>query len=119
MQSSLIRKSSRLGITSFLLAIGFPAFLVVLFVISLFMEGRVDPQKVGKFDWFTICCLLIGGPIVHFVGLILGIAGAFQRERKRLFSVLGIVLNGLLVLVAATICILALSLVAASLGRVT
>lgn len=83
------------------------------------MEGRVDHEKVSKFDWFTICCLIIGGPIIHFVGLILGIAGAFQKQRKRLFAVLGIVLNGILVLAAATVCILALSLVVASLGRVT
>jgi hypothetical protein len=113
------RKFSKLGVTSLLMALGFPLFLLVLFAISLAMEGRVDHEKVSKFDWFTICCLIIGGPIVHFVALVLGIAGAFQKQRKRLFAVLGIVLNGLLVITAAIICILALSLVVASLGRVT
>jgi hypothetical protein len=108
-----------LGVTSLLLALGFPMFLLLLFAISLAMEGRVDHEKVSKFDWFAVCCLIIGGPVVHFVGLILGIAGAFQKERKRLFAVLGIVLNGLLVISAAIICIFALSLVVASLGRVT
>jgi hypothetical protein len=113
------REISKLGATSFLLALGFPLSLLLLFAISLAMEGRVDHEKVSKFDWFTICCLIIGGPIVHFVGLVLGIAGAFQKERKRLFAVLGIVLNGLLVISAIIICIFALSLVVASLGRVT
>jgi hypothetical protein len=114
-----IRKSSKLGVTSFLMALGFPLFLLMLFAISLVMEGRMDHEKASKFDWFTICCLIIGGPIVHFVGLVLGIAGAFQKERKRLFAVLEIVVNGLLVISAIIICILALSLVVASLGRVT
>jgi len=101
------------------MALSFPLFLLLLFAISLAMEGRIDHEKVSRFDWFTICCLIIGGPVIHFVGLVLGIAGAFQKERKRLFAVLGIVLNGLLVISAVTICILALSLVVASLGRVT
>jgi hypothetical protein len=115
----LIRRASKLGVTSFLMAIGFPLVLLLLFAISLALEGRIDHEKVSKFDWFTICCLIIGGPIIHFVGLVLGIAGVFQKERKRLFAVLGIVLNGLLVISAAIICILALSLVVAALGRVT
>jgi len=118
-QDSAIRKTSKLGVTAFLMAIGFPLFLLILFGISLAIEGRVDHEKVSKFDWFTICCLIIGGPIVHFTGLVLGIAGAFQKQRKRLFAVLGIVLNGLLVVSAIVICIFALSLVVASLGRVT
>ena len=118
-QSLVMRRASRLGVTSFLMALGFPLFLLILFAISLALEGRIDHEKVSKFDWFTICCLIFGGPVIHFVGLVLGIAGAFQKERKRLFAVLGIVLNGLLVISAVTICILALSLVAASLGRVT
>jgi len=115
----LVRRTSKLGVTSFLMALSFPLFLLLLFAISLAMEGRIDHEKVSRFDWFTICCLIIGGPVIHFVGLVLGIAGAFQKERKRLFAVLGIVLNGLLVISAVTICILALSLVVASLGRVT
>ena len=114
-----VSRASRLGITSFLMALGFPALLGLMFAISLFMQGRVDAQKVSKFDSFTVMGLIIGGPIVHFVGLVLGIAGAFQKQRKKLFPILGIVLNGLLVLIAAIICILALSLIVASLGRVT
>lgn len=113
------RRHSKLGVTSFLMGLAFPLFLLLLFVISLLLEGRIDHEKVSRFDWFTICCLIIGGPIIHFVGLLLGIAGAVQKQRKRLFAVLGIVLNGILVLAAATVCILALSLVVASLGRVT
>jgi hypothetical protein len=113
------RNFSKLGVTSFLMALGFPLFLLLLFAVSLAIEGRVNHENVSKFDWFTICCLIIGGPIVHFAGLMLGIAGAFQKVRNRLFAVLGIVLNGLFVIAAAIICILALSLVVASLGRVT
>ena len=115
----VVRRPSKIGVASFLMALSFPVFLLILFAISLAMEGRIDHEKVGKFDWFTICCLIIGGPVIHFVGLVLGIAGALQKERKRLWAVLGIVLNGLLVISALTICILALSLVVASLGRVT
>ena len=44
----------------------------------------------------------LDGPIIHFVGLVIGIAGAIQKERKRLFAILGIVLNGIVVLLLVT-----------------
>jgi hypothetical protein len=52
-QVSAIRKTSKLGVTAFLMAIGFPLFLLMMFAISLAMEGRVDHERSAS---------LIGSP---------------------------------------------------------
>ena len=63
--------------------------------------GRIDNQKDDEIFLIVIIFGGLGAPIIHFVGLVIGIAGAFQKERKRLFAILGIVLNGILVLLLA------------------
>ena len=107
--SSPVRRISKLGIASFLIALGFPFLLLllvaILAVLSILQEHGHGPffdNQVGD----EILLVLIafgglGGPLVHFVGLGIGIGGAFQRERKRLFGILGIVLNGILLLLLA------------------
>ena len=80
------------------------AGLIVGVIARLLLPGR-EAFPPGALGWLLTA--------------LLGIAGAFQKQRKKLFPILGIVLNGLLVLIAAIICILALSLIVASLGRVT
>ena len=112
------RKHSKLGIVSLGIAIGFPFLLVVLFVISILLEGRIEHRLVQKLDTTLGLIAIIGGPLAHFAGLVLAIAGAFQKDRKRLFAIIGIVLNGTLVLIAAIFTILFLSLIVASLGAV-
>src|SRR5207302_2799213 len=99
--SALVRKHSKLGIASFLVALGFPLLLLVLFVIPAVGYGRIDNQKDDEIFLIVIIFGGLGAPIIHFVGLVIGIAGAFQKERKRLFAILGIVLNGILVLLLA------------------
>src|SRR5437870_3438356 len=96
--SSPVRKHSKPGIASFLIALGFPLLLVVLFVIPAIGYGRIDNQTDDEIFLIVIMFGGLGGPIVHFAGLVIGIVGAFQRERKRLFAILGIVLNGILML---------------------
>ncbi|HYW70848.1 MAG TPA: hypothetical protein VE961_07435 [Pyrinomonadaceae bacterium] len=110
------RKTSKPGLISFLLALGFPALIIVLLVISMVLEGRVDFVK--QLDLWIALLTMIGGPIVHFTGLVLGIVGVFQKGRKKLLPILGVVLNGILLALAVIIVVFCLSLIAGALGAV-
>ena len=106
-----VPKASRLGVASFLIALGFPLLLLALFVVLVLLVADGSPLRYGQIDNQTGDELLIslvmlgalGGPLVHFVGLSVGIAGAFQKTRRRLFATLGTVLNGILLLLIWTL----------------
>jgi len=70
-------------------------------VIPAIGYGRIDNQTDDEIFLIVIMFGGLGGPIMHFVGLVIGLVGAFQRERKRLFAILGIVFNGILLLLIA------------------
>ncbi len=107
-------RHSRMGIASFVISI-----LVVVAILALVVGGPLlisssegfdpqsfdpaDPQSVDLSDPAIIALQVVGlgfivGVLLSFVGLGLGLAGVIQRRRKRLFAVIGAVLNGLVVL---------------------
>ncbi len=107
-------RHSRMGIASFVISI-----LVVVAILALVVGGPLlisssegfdpqsfdpaDPQSVDLSDPAVIALQVVGlgfivGVLLSFVGLGLGLAGVIQRRRKRLFAVIGAVLNGLVVL---------------------
>lgn len=102
-------QNSRLGIASFILAIFLWTFfivMIILFTQTDLLNGLFSPIKGLKNDNFGLSGLLKGFfwmvvlfgiiPFVgHFTGLILGIVGAFQKNKKRFFPIAGIVFNGL------------------------
>ena len=103
---------SRMGIASFVIAILATVVLVALFVVGGVVAAsafqNVDPQALGpesvqSSPAFAELALIgigvLGCLVLHVVGLGLGIAGLIQRLRKRLFSVLGTALNGLVIFV--------------------
>jgi hypothetical protein len=110
------RKSSKPGIISLGLALGFPGLVILLLVISMILDGRVDFVK--QLDLSIALLTMIGGPIVHFTALVLGIVAVFQKGRKKLLSILGIVLNGILLMLLVIIVLFFLSLIAGALGAV-
>jgi hypothetical protein len=92
-------KHSRLGIASFCLAlvggvIEF-ALLVVVAILDASDQGGMDedsPQAI------LLGAGLIGGGILCLLGLALGIAGLCEGRRKKVFAVLGVVMNVLAIL---------------------
>ena len=99
-----VRRHPKLGLTSLLIAIVFPFLLLMIFVVLLLLQGQIES---GAFVGFvTILAASIGGVAVHLTGLILGIAGVSRKETKKLLSVLGILFNGLLLVLSAIVCIL-------------
>ena len=103
-QVRLVRKQSNLGIASFLIALGLPLLVLALLAILFVLQGRIENEAFT--DSIVIIGASIAGFIGHLVGLTLGVAGALQKQRKRLLAVLGIVFNSVPMLLAATVCIL-------------
>jgi len=110
------RKNSKPGIISLGLALGFPALVVLLLVISMILDGRVNFVK--QLDFSIALLMMIGGPIVHFTALVLGIVAVFQKGRKKLPAILGIVLNSISLTLLVIIILFFLSLIAGALGAV-
>ncbi|HEV2743605.1 MAG TPA: hypothetical protein VGV91_10640 [Rubrobacter sp.] len=107
---------SRMGIASFVIAIVTTVLIVVLFVVIFNAAGRLlegaDPQSVTPQDLQRNLeenpgptgVLGIAGfglavtPLLYILGTALGIAGLVQKQRGRLFAVLGTVSNALILL---------------------
>ncbi len=119
-------KHSRMGIASFVISI-----LVAVTILALVVGGPLlisssegfdpqsfdpaDPQSIDPSDPAIIAIQILGlgfivGVLSSFVGLGLGIAGMVQRRRKRLFAVIGAVLNGLVVLGVIALVVLSIGL---------
>ena len=107
---------SRMGIASFVIAVLTTVLFVVLLVVIFSAGGRLlggaDPQSVTPQDVQrnleespgTAGVLGVAGfglaatPILYLLGAALGIAGLVQKQRRRLFAVLGTIFNGLVFL---------------------
>ena len=110
------RKNSKLGMVSLWSALGSPGLVILLLVISMILDGRFEVVK--QLDLSIALLTLIGGPIVHFTALVLGIVAVFQKDRKKLVPILGIVLNGIFLVLAVIMVLVFLSLIAGGLGAV-
>ena len=92
------QKHSRLGIASFIISIiGWIEAFMLLAVAGYYEattpggmnEASFTSMIIGMFLFLTIFILLVG------TGL--GIAGFFQKDQKRIFPILGTVLNSALI----------------------
>ena len=104
---------SRIGIVSFILEIFVWTFSVVIIILVTQTDLPNEfftPIKGLKNDNFGLSGLLKGffwvvvlfGIIPfcgHLAGLILGIVGFFQKRKKRIFAVLGLILSGIYFLI--------------------
>jgi hypothetical protein len=108
-----------MGIASFAIAILATVVLVALFVAGGVVAASafenvdpqtLDPESVQNSPAFAGLALIgigiFGCLVLYVIGLGLGVAGLIQGTRKRLFSVLGTALNGLVL--AAMVVLLAL-----------
>lgn len=100
-------KHSGPGIASFVVfLVMFAAFLglIVAFTAQLGInpDRVVNPEDIQREVehspvLFIIPLLLMGTVLGYVIGLVLGIIGLVQKERKKVFAILGTVLNGLAV----------------------
>ena len=89
------QKHSGMGIASFIisLVIGVGVFLAIVIagVIKVANPESLHNESIGTalLGLFIIGCLFI-----NLIGIGLGIAGLVQKNRKRIFSILGTIING-------------------------
>jgi len=92
-------QNSGLGISSFILSI--VAFFMQIFVyIFITIKQFSDPQWLEQKSIGTalIGLLMIGSIFIVLVGIGLGIAGVLQKEKRKTFSILGLVFNLLMII---------------------
>jgi hypothetical protein len=92
-------KHSWLGIFSFIISLVGGLGMLLLFAIA----GYVQMSTPGGMDEKSPAAVVVGLLLfaiagVLLVGLGLGIAGLVQKEKKRVFAVLGLVFNSLVIL---------------------
>ena len=93
-------RQSGLGIASFVISLIGIAITLVLFGVAGYMEastpGGMDEAAP---ETILVGLLLIAAGFLLLVGLGLGIGGLFQRNRRRLFAVLGLAFSGVMLLI--------------------
>ena len=102
-------KHSRLGIASFIMAIiSIAGMILAIFLLVSAIGSQLDPAAIQAGEVpampeglmksvITATGLFFLFIILSLIGAVLGVAGLFQKDRLKLFSILGLVFNGLLV----------------------
>ena len=117
-------RHSRLGIASLVIAVLTTVLIVVLFVVLFAAGGQLlggaDPSQVTPEDiqrnledspgtagvLGVVGLGIVASPLLYLLGAALGVAGLIQRQRKRLFAVLGTVANAAIFLVLLVLAVL-------------
>jgi cytochrome c biogenesis protein CcdA len=86
-----VRKRSILGILSFI--IGIVVFLSLCLILIYAIGGTPNERYDYLAETFSI---LVG--LLSIVGVITGIVGSAQKERKKLLAIIGLILNVLVLL---------------------
>ena len=104
-------KHSGLGIASFIIALlqGFMNLVVVLIAGVLAAAG---PQRGNEVGFMIVGLLVLTGIFTHCVGAGLGIAGLVQKNRKKVFAILGLILNAVALLMVLSLMLLCLAVAA-------
>ena len=104
----LVKRHSRLGIAATAIAVILPILLVVL----IFGGGALlsTMKKGNNEDTVAVSLLLtiLSFPLIHLLGLIFGLIGLFSKKTKKLFPIIGSILNAGLLLLGVAIIVLIL-----------
>ena len=104
------QKYSRIGIASFITSIVSGILMFLLIVIA----GVVEVSTPGGIDEESVAAIMIGlcffaFLFTSFVALGCGIAGVLQKERKKVFAILGTVFSALTIIVPISLMMLGLA----------
>ena len=104
-------KHSGLGIASFCISIAAGVFIFFTFIVA----GAIGAATPGGMDEESVTAVLVGLALITFlfaslVSLGLGIGGLFQKERKKVFAILGTIFSGAIILVTAALIAIGLAM---------
>lgn len=92
------RKQSGLGISSFVISLGGGFAMFLLFCVAGYMETTTPGGIDEKSGIAVLLGLVIFAVIaLHLLGLGLAIGALTQKDRKKVFSVLGLIFNAIVV----------------------
>ena len=99
-------KHSGFGVASFSISIAVGLLILVVFVIA----GILQVSTPGGMDQHSIKNMVIGLSIIglllfDIIAAVFGIIGLFQRERKKLFAILGTIFSLLTVILVIALII--------------
>ncbi|WP_036718433.1 hypothetical protein, partial [Paenibacillus harenae] len=130
-------KQSGLGIASFVLALLSVVLIIVSIVFGTMFADQIvnsdlalaDPSDPAAFQQtfeelggdVLVPIMIAGLSIIaaigiSFIGLILGIIGLFSKNRRKVFGIIGVVLNGLLVVGAILLIVIGLAISASGMA---
>ena len=101
------RRHSKLGIASTIISLAIPVLLVIFFASLLMMDTRKN--SFGSYVAGVGLIFAFIAPGLHLVGALLGIGGFFTKPTKKLFPVIGTILNILLGISGVLLWVLVLS----------
>jgi mannose/fructose/N-acetylgalactosamine-specific phosphotransferase system component IIC len=94
------RKHSRLGIASLIIAL-LAAFIICGDVVPVFrITGSLTVSQIYAWIANTLTCI---STLLALVGFGLGIVAVVQKNKKKVFGILGLVFNALIVLGICTV----------------
>ena len=117
-EPNVAKRHSRMGIASIIIGGGLPLLVTALIVISWasyeiadsLIFYKISDETGTKFlhtlsDGAIKLLFVVGfrAPLLHLMGLILGLFGAFSKGTKKKFSIAGIVLNLILGLIGVVL----------------
>lgn len=89
-----LRKHSGLGIASFVMSMIAALIMFVLVVIAGVMTAKAGGQMDEESpEAIVVGCSILAGCLLYLVGIGLAIGGLCQRNRHKVFPVIGLVLN--------------------------
>ncbi|HEU0264454.1 MAG TPA: hypothetical protein VFR01_01875 [Geobacterales bacterium] len=91
-------KHSGYGIASFVVSL-VQGVLTMAVIVGAGMMSTMGPQQDHQVGFMIVGLFIFLGIFVHLVGVGLGITGLVQKNRKRVFSILGLIFNAVALLV--------------------
>jgi hypothetical protein len=109
------QQHSKLGIASFILSI----ISIICIFILLIVAGTIEVSTPGGMDENSAAAAAIGMFYFLFtgfsiVGIGLGIAGLFAKDKKKIFAILGLIFSAAVLLIAISVMVVGLSMVNSS-----
>jgi hypothetical protein len=85
-----IKTQSNLGVASFFISLATFLLIMMLLIVVAMIDNRKSQMGDLAGTFFVICFFIIA-PLSHLVGTTLGIIALFQKNRKKVFAILGII----------------------------
>ena len=84
------------GIASFIMGLAVGGFEFLVALVGGIMDSRAQGKNQADLDiiWVLVGAGVIIGMLMNLGGIVLGVAGFVQKDRRRVFPILGIIVNG-------------------------